>query len=317
LRQAIEEQYDMNSSTNPQHPAGLTSAAPDYYLRTVDGQQFGPVHGAAIRQWLAEGRITPDASVWQPGWPSWQNVQAVFGAIPTIQVSAHDHNQASPRARRRQSNFLLVTVLTGAVLGGVGVVAWKMGAFGAGSASGDPNAATLGSSTPPAGGQAAAPSPPELRPLGYFYRQDPQGNPLLVVAIELPANRLVPSEEQFQKLIKEHGKIASPSRHCVTHRNAAQFKLVSSDNRSQPGESLYIYEGTREVMSGVGILNDYSPTPRDQASIETMYVAWRRRGLQMPLRVQFADGPPVIVPDKIIEHPGSPPTGGAPGSPAP
>ena len=33
------------------------------------GGQFGPAPGHVLREWIAEGRVTPDSYVWREGWP--------------------------------------------------------------------------------------------------------------------------------------------------------------------------------------------------------------------------------------------------------
>jgi hypothetical protein len=36
-----------------------------------------------MRQWLAEGRISPDTLVWREGWRDWQQASAVFRQLHT------------------------------------------------------------------------------------------------------------------------------------------------------------------------------------------------------------------------------------------
>ncbi len=61
-------------------PADPLSEAGDvvWYVRPPSGGQYGPATGKLMRQWLAEGRISPDTLVWREGWRDWQQASAVF-----------------------------------------------------------------------------------------------------------------------------------------------------------------------------------------------------------------------------------------------
>ena len=52
-----------------------------WYVRSSDGQQYGPADGASIKQWLAEGRIAADTLVWREGWPEWKRGDEVFESL--------------------------------------------------------------------------------------------------------------------------------------------------------------------------------------------------------------------------------------------
>jgi GYF domain 2 len=49
-----------------------------WYVRPPSGGQYGPATGKLMRQWLAEGRISPDTLIWREGWRDWQQASAVF-----------------------------------------------------------------------------------------------------------------------------------------------------------------------------------------------------------------------------------------------
>jgi hypothetical protein len=49
-----------------------------WYVRPPSGGQYGPATGKLMRQWLNEGRISPDTLVWREGWRDWQQAAAVF-----------------------------------------------------------------------------------------------------------------------------------------------------------------------------------------------------------------------------------------------
>jgi hypothetical protein len=49
-----------------------------WYVRPPTGGQYGPATTTIMRQWLSEGRISPDSLVWREGWRDWQQASAVF-----------------------------------------------------------------------------------------------------------------------------------------------------------------------------------------------------------------------------------------------
>lgn len=57
--------------------------APDavWYVRPATGEQFGPVKGDVVKQWLAEKRIQADTLVWREGWSEWQTASKVFPSL--------------------------------------------------------------------------------------------------------------------------------------------------------------------------------------------------------------------------------------------
>jgi len=66
--------------------AGLSAPAEDahlpiWYLRTPDGQQYGPVNKSQLDQWVAEGRVGHDCWLWRAGWPNWQGAGAVYSSL--------------------------------------------------------------------------------------------------------------------------------------------------------------------------------------------------------------------------------------------
>jgi len=55
--------------------------SPIWYLRTPDGQQYGPVSKQQLDQWVAEGRVGNDCWVWRAGWADWQGAGSVYGQL--------------------------------------------------------------------------------------------------------------------------------------------------------------------------------------------------------------------------------------------
>jgi len=76
---------DPSVALNKDLPADPFSEAGDvvWYVRPPSGGQYGPATVKLMRQWLAEGRISPDTLVWREGWRDWQQASAVFHQLRT------------------------------------------------------------------------------------------------------------------------------------------------------------------------------------------------------------------------------------------
>lgn len=61
--------------------AALANVDTVWYVRPPSGGQFGPATGDIMRQWLQEGRITPDTLVWREGWRDWREARGVFSSF--------------------------------------------------------------------------------------------------------------------------------------------------------------------------------------------------------------------------------------------
>ncbi|HOM18933.1 MAG TPA: protein kinase, partial [Thermoguttaceae bacterium] len=62
--------------------------SPIWYLRTPDGQQYGPVNKIQLDQWAAEGRVGQDCWLWRAGWADWQGAGAVYSRLGQALASA-------------------------------------------------------------------------------------------------------------------------------------------------------------------------------------------------------------------------------------
>jgi len=86
-------QAALHEPTTPAGPYALASPgiptpapaedllSPIWYLRTPDGQQYGPVSKQQLDQWAAEGRVGNDCWVWRAGWPDWQGAGTVYSQL--------------------------------------------------------------------------------------------------------------------------------------------------------------------------------------------------------------------------------------------
>jgi hypothetical protein len=64
----------------PRSPADPLAEAPEasWYVRPPSGGQYGPAKPQTMRQWIDEGRVTPDSLVWREGWPDWKIASETF-----------------------------------------------------------------------------------------------------------------------------------------------------------------------------------------------------------------------------------------------
>jgi len=119
----------------PSPPAPLAASDPlteapnaVWYVRPPTGGQFGPAPADLMRNWLAEGRVSPDSLVWREGWRDWQEARQVFPQWMTPAPSVSPTNLISqpvkPRPQKKASSnqnvwLLVLLVLAVAVLLGV------------------------------------------------------------------------------------------------------------------------------------------------------------------------------------------------------
>ncbi len=45
-----------------------------WYVRHPHGGQYGPADSETMRHWFVEGRVPPDAMIWQPAWDQWRRL---------------------------------------------------------------------------------------------------------------------------------------------------------------------------------------------------------------------------------------------------
>ena len=65
----------------PESDPLAVSANVVWYVRPFGGGQFGPATTDVFRDWLAEGRLSPDSLVWREGWSEWKEAKEVFGQL--------------------------------------------------------------------------------------------------------------------------------------------------------------------------------------------------------------------------------------------
>jgi hypothetical protein len=71
----------ISPAPSPVASNGAVSAAAaesKWFVRPPSGGQYGPAAESVLRQWIAEGRITPDTLIWREGDPEWQPASAAF-----------------------------------------------------------------------------------------------------------------------------------------------------------------------------------------------------------------------------------------------
>jgi hypothetical protein len=73
-----------------------------WYVRPTSGGQYGPARGDVFRQWIGEGRVTPESLVWREDWPDWRTASKVFPNLAAAAAAAASGPAASlPSAPRR------------------------------------------------------------------------------------------------------------------------------------------------------------------------------------------------------------------------
>ncbi|MDO5553409.1 MAG: DUF4339 domain-containing protein [Planctomycetia bacterium] len=55
-----------------------------WYVRTEQGQTYGPAAGPVIQNWIQERRIGPSMLVWREGWSTWLEAKNVFPELEHI-----------------------------------------------------------------------------------------------------------------------------------------------------------------------------------------------------------------------------------------
>jgi hypothetical protein len=107
----------------------------EWYVRTPDGEQYGPVSKERIDQWVAEGRVTPDSWVFQQGWSDWRSARDVFPQLGARIPPGNPYG--APHAAGAYGRHMVpdrgAAVLTLGILGilvcaPLAIVAWVMGA---------------------------------------------------------------------------------------------------------------------------------------------------------------------------------------------
>ncbi len=110
-----------------------------WYVRPPSGGQFGPATGDIMRQWLQEGRITPDTFVWREGWRDWQEARHLFSSFggrelpqaASISPAAERIlSQRTPRPAKRRSPWILAVLATIAVAVIATLAYFLLGGFG-------------------------------------------------------------------------------------------------------------------------------------------------------------------------------------------
>jgi len=172
------------SPAAPPSPGDPLAEAPDviWYVRPPTGGQFGPATADVMRNWIDEGRVSPDSLVWREGWRDWQEAGGVFpqlgaGDEPAFglggflaQPAATPTAGTYPPPRRHRSkavNAAIITVLVLAVIVLFCVFLWV--AFG-GRTEQTEKSTTRGNSTVSLARQHATTWPGQQAARNHAYR---------------------------------------------------------------------------------------------------------------------------------------------------
>lgn len=111
-----------------------------YHLRTPEGQDYGPVNEATLEQWICEGRVSHDCSVFNGR--IWSSAEDLYPELAPAPVMSMVPTRTSPTARRTtptasEHRFVLphrgAMVFTIAMLGMItwipilSIMAWLIG----------------------------------------------------------------------------------------------------------------------------------------------------------------------------------------------
>jgi hypothetical protein len=95
-----------------------------WFVRPPSGGQFGPAPGSLLREWMIEGRVTPETYVWREGWPEWQRAGEVFGDfrvqtsdVPQLPEVAAASKALSTSQLYRQRKSTKATIVVVSLLG--------------------------------------------------------------------------------------------------------------------------------------------------------------------------------------------------------
>ncbi len=75
---------DVPTASLPTTPPAATpdplATNPDlvWYVRSTNGNQFGPAKGELFKSWIQERRVATDSLVWQEGWEDWKQAGEIF-----------------------------------------------------------------------------------------------------------------------------------------------------------------------------------------------------------------------------------------------
>jgi len=98
-------------------PPSASGTGDPWYMKTPEGQVFGPVNRAELERWLADGRISAECELRTRENQEWHPADEYFGVLSTSHQSATGQQTAAvaePTARpTEQSPFRSGTPLTG------------------------------------------------------------------------------------------------------------------------------------------------------------------------------------------------------------
>lgn len=70
------------SAPVPPATGDSADAAVEWRVALPDGSQFGPTVAIIFSQWIAAGRVPPEALVWRTGWADWRRAEDAQGELP-------------------------------------------------------------------------------------------------------------------------------------------------------------------------------------------------------------------------------------------
>lgn len=148
-------------------PKPAAPGAPQWYVHTEEGDEYGPVSRAELETWIEEGRVDATCQVFCDGWPDWKwaaeefpqlaapaaaaavDTAPVFTpsepvgpAVPQVGIEARPAGGLSRTATRKYRALMIVSIIytvlawVVAILGVLGAVVWAIIALVGGALAG-------------------------------------------------------------------------------------------------------------------------------------------------------------------------------------
>lgn len=98
------------SASAASKPSPAASSLPDqWFLKTEDGEDYGPVSKAELDHWVSDGRVTADCQVLQEGADQWQWANDVYPELsPAPEPPAADPPATAPPPPRQTAPAIVV-----------------------------------------------------------------------------------------------------------------------------------------------------------------------------------------------------------------
>ena len=77
-------------------PPAVPAGAGQWFVRTPNGEQFGPADESMFQNWIVQGRVNGSCMVWKEGWDDWKSAEEVVGTSPPPVSEPQDSSVPKP-----------------------------------------------------------------------------------------------------------------------------------------------------------------------------------------------------------------------------